>query len=77
MGEQLNHSLINPNQLHYHRTKVQDNPMSEKALSIISQDNDFYMELHIVGTMVYADTYSLSDQELNNYQHIYLLSAHS
>ena len=39
MGGQLDHSLINPNQLRHHGTKVQDNPMSDRALSIITEDN--------------------------------------
>ncbi len=77
MGGQLDHSLINPNQLRHFGTKVQDNPMSDRALSIISEDNEFCMPLSMQGTIVYADTFSPSDQELCDCPHIHLSSSHS
>ena len=77
MGGQLDHSLINPNQLRHHGTKVQDNPMSDRALSIITEDNEFCMGLAMAGTIVYADTFSPTDQELCECPHIQLSSAHS
>ena len=52
----MDHSLINPNHLRYYGIKVQDNPLLEIALSIITEDNEFCMELEMTGTVVYAET---------------------
>ena len=54
MGNNIDHILINPNQLGYYGIKVQDNPMLETALSIITEDNEFCMELAMEGTVIYA-----------------------
>ena len=54
MGDKMDHSLINPNQLRHFGTIVQDNPMSPKPLSIITEDKEFCMELRMDGTIVYA-----------------------
>ena len=54
MGNHMNHSLINPNQLRYYGIKVQDNPLLETAISIITEDNEFCMEIAMAGTVVYA-----------------------
>ena len=61
MGDTMNHTLLNPNQLRHYGTKVQDNPTLSHPLSIITEDNEFSMELSMKGTIVYADTYSPSD----------------
>ena len=52
----MDHSLVNPNQLRHYGTKVPGNPVSDRALSIITENNDFCMELVMAGTVVYADT---------------------
>ena len=52
MGNHMNQSLINPNKLRYYGIGVQDNPMLETALSIITEDNEFCMELAMAGTVV-------------------------
>jgi len=41
MGGIMEHKLVNPNQLRHFGTKVQDDPTSDRALSIISEGNDF------------------------------------
>ena len=41
MGGHMDHSLVNPNQLQHYGTKVWDNPVSDRALSIIMDNNDF------------------------------------
>jgi len=38
MGCHMKHSLINPNQLRHFGTKVQDDPTSDRPLSIITED---------------------------------------
>jgi hypothetical protein len=77
MGKSLDHSLINPNQLRHFGTKVQDDPTSDRPLSIITEDNEFSMELTMAGTIVHVNTHSPTDQELNSCPHIILSSSRS
>ena len=60
----MDHILVNPNQLQHYGTKVQENPVSYRALSIITENNDFCMELVLDGTVVYADIFTPSDKKL-------------
>ena len=62
MGNHMDHSLINPIQLRYYGIKVQENPMLETAISIITEDNEFWMELEIAWNVVYAETFTPSEQ---------------
>ena len=41
MGDLMEHSLANPNQLQYYGTTVQDNLLSDSPLYIMSEDSDF------------------------------------
>ena len=41
MGDNMDHTLINPNQLRHFGTKVQDNLTLEEPLSIITEDKEF------------------------------------
>ena len=77
MGHSLEHLLINPNQLQHYGTKVQDDPTSLHPLSIITEENDFFMPLHMDGTIVYANTHSPNDKELESCPHIIMSSLHS
>ena len=76
MGDQMDHTLLNPNQLRHYGTRVQDDPTSAYPLSIITEDNEFCMELSMSGTIVYTETFSPSDKELQKYPHITLSSPH-
>ena len=64
MGKHMDHSLINPNQLRHNGIKVQDNSMSESALSIITEDNEYFIELSMSGTIVYSKIFTPSEQDL-------------
>ena len=75
MGDSLDHTLINPNQLRHFGTNVHDNPLAEFPLSIITEDEQFCMDLHMDGTLVYADTHTPSDSELQSCPHIHLSSS--
>ena len=77
MGDIMDHTLVNPNQLRYYGTQVQDNPMSLEPLSLLTEDKRFCMDMHMKGTIVCNTTYSPSDDELENYPHIVLSSPHS
>ena len=72
MGNHMYHSLINPYQLCHYGIKVQDSSMWKSAISIITQDNEFCMEVATEGTVVYAVTFTPSEQELHQCPHIIL-----
>ena len=73
----MDHYLVNPNQTIHYGTKVQDNPISADLLSIITKENNYYMEIVMDGTIVYAKTHSRTDNELQTFHHILLLSPHN
>ena len=66
MGDQLDHTLINPNQLRHHGIKVQDNPTSDEPFYIMTENSDFNMELKMKGTVIFAETFTPSEKELHN-----------
>ena len=75
MGDSMNTTLINPNQLRHNGTKVQDGPTSPHPLSIITADDEFSMELSMQGTIVLAPIHTPSQKELEECPHI-ILSSH-
>ena len=77
MGDTMETTLLNPNQLRHFGTKVQDDPTSDKPLSIITEDEEFCMDLHMQGTIIFMDTHTPSSQELDNCPHIVLSSPHA
>ena len=56
MGDLMEHSLANPNQLQYYVTTVQDNLFLDLPLYIMSEDSDFYLPLETKGTNIFANT---------------------
>ena len=56
MGDLIEHSVANPNQLQYYGTTVQDNPSPDSPLYIMSEDSDFYPSLETKGTNIFANT---------------------
>jgi len=76
MGDTMDHSLINPNQLRHYGTMVQDDPTSRRPLSIITEDNEFCMNLEMDGTIVLAKTHSPTNHELEDCPHIVMSSPH-
>ena len=76
MGDFMSHYLINPNQLRHFGTQVQDDPTSDKPLSIVTEDSGLAMELHINGTIVFANTFTPTDDDLHKHPHIQLTSEH-
>ena len=64
MEDNMYHSIVKPNKLIHYGTKVQNKPMSADPLSTITEDNEFYMELTINGTIMYAENHSTTDNEL-------------
>ena len=74
MGDTLDHTLLNPNQLRHFGVRVQDDPTSPIPLSIISEDKEFRMGLQMKGTIVYTNTSTPTDAELHSCPHIELTS---
>ena len=75
MGNTLDYTLINPNQLRHNGIQVQDNPMNDTPLSIINSDGEFGLELKREGTTIYTDTFSPTSAELEDNPKIILTSA--
>ena len=73
MGDVLDHSLINPNQLRHFGVTVQDNPYSDTALHI-TNDDDLVLPLHTQGTTIYFDSRTPTDHELQTCRHVHLTS---
>lgn len=76
MGDHMNHTLLNPNQLRHYGVRVQDDPTSHFPLAIATEDKRFCMELQMSGTIIYAPTYTPTDNDLKNHPHIELSSPH-
>lgn len=70
-GPEMDHSLINPNQIRHCGIPVSDNPYdATKALGI--DHDEAFIPFQTEGSTVYFTTYVPSDDDLNNYPHIEL-----
>ena len=58
MGDKMGHSLINPNQLRLYGVTVQDNPVCDSPLYIMTEDGEFLLPLGMKGTNVMANTWT-------------------
>ena len=76
MGDSMDNTLFNPNQLRHFGTKVQDNPMEDRPLSIITADEDLILEMSISGTIIHFDSHTPTDEELRTCPHVVLTSPH-
>ena len=74
MGDTLQHTLVNPNQLRAYGTTVQDNPFSPSPLSF-DPTNGPVIPLTTMGTIIYCTTRAPSDHELSSLPHIILSSS--
>ena len=71
----LNHSLINPNQLRHHGVEVQDNPYAMEPMTIISHEHDFCACLESNGSTIFIKTWTPTQEDLESYPHIHLSSS--
>ena len=74
MGDKLDHTLVNPNQLRAYSVSIQDNPFDTKPLSITA--NDVSIELYSEGTIICGDTWTPSVSELGQLPRLILTSPH-
>ena len=72
----LPHSLIDPNQLRHFGTTVQDNPVHMSPLHLRTEDARFSMELNMLGTIIYTETRTPTEVELNSCPHIIMSLLH-
>jgi Reverse transcriptase (RNA-dependent DNA polymerase) len=76
MGDHLDHSLLNPNQMRHNGIVVQDNPYDSVALHLASHEAEFMMPLAADGTTIYFDSRTPTDYELQHSPHI-VMSSHA
>ena len=56
MGDKMDRTLVNPNQMRHFVIKVQDNPYDDAPLYLMTEDGDFSLLLAVQGTNIMADT---------------------
>jgi hypothetical protein len=64
MGDKMEHTLVNPNQLRAHGITVQDNPFSTSPIYISTEGHEFSMPLKCEGTILGVTTRTPTDKEL-------------
>jgi hypothetical protein len=64
MGDQMEHTLINPNQLRAYGITVHDNPFDLAPIFISTEDDEFTLPLNSKGTVLGVATRTPTDQEL-------------
>ena len=74
MGDKLDHTLVNPNQLWAYGVSVQDNPFHAKHLSITI--DDVSVELYSEGTIICGGTRTPTESELSQLPRLILTSLH-
>ncbi len=77
MGDQMERTLVNPNQLRACGVTVQDNPFSEAPIFIGTEGDEFALPLKSKGTVLGVATGTPTDQELQTcLPHVQLSSEH-
>ena len=74
MGDKLDHTLVNPNQLWAYSVSIQDNPFNPKPLSITTDDAS--VKLYSEGTIICGDTRTPTESELGQLPRLILTSPH-
>ena len=64
MGEIMEHSLLNPNQLRSFGIRVQDNPFDKRRMHLSTEDGSLVIPIQADGTTIHFPTRSPTDQEL-------------
>ena len=65
MGETMDHTLVNPNQLRIYGMTVQDNPFAEAPIFIETEDHDFMLPFSSKGTILGVTTRTPIYKELH------------
>ena len=75
-GRNMDHSLINPNQLQHYGVRVNDNPYNRApdwAMGI-ELEQDKHIPFYLQGSTIFFNSRYLSDDELESYPHVVLTS---
>ena len=75
-GRDLDHSLINPNQMRHYGIQVFDNPYERdetRSMGIMLSDT-YRLPFHSHGSTIYFNSWYPTDEELNTYGHVVLTS---
>ena len=64
MGATMDHTLVNPNQLHAYGMTVQDNPFLEAPIFIVTEDHEFMLPFFSNGAIPEVTTRTPTDKEL-------------
>ena len=72
MGDKLDHTLVNPNQLRAYGVSVQNNPFDTKPLSITT--SDVSVKLYSEGTIICGDTRMPTESKLGQLPWLILTS---
>ena len=77
LGYQIQHTLLNPNQLLSFGMLVKDYPFaSDEPICIESGNGDAILPLHTEGTIIYPDICTPTDKDLSQFPHIKMTSPH-
>jgi hypothetical protein len=76
MGDLMEHTLINPNQLRAYGITVQDNPFDPAPIFISTEGYEFTLPLNSKGTVLGVAPRTPTGQELQTCPHVVLLSEH-
>ena len=74
MGDIMDHSLINPNQLRHYGLQVQDNPYDRVQMHLATEAGEFYFPLQSQGTTIFLHTRTPTERELHECPHVQMTS---
>ena len=74
MGDKMDHTLVNPNQMRHFGVKVQDNPYDGAPLYPMTEDGEFAFPPAVQGTNIMADNRIPTEEELQTCNHTTLSS---
>ena len=71
LGDQIKHTLLNPNQLLSFGMLVKDDPFAlDKPIRIESENGYAVLPLHTEVTIIYLDTWTPTDKDLSQLPHV-------
>ena len=66
MGEKLDHTLVNPNQMHHHHIDVQENPCMQNPMGITCPEENATIPIYMSGTIFCDSTSSPTQKQLED-----------
>ena len=71
MGDELDHSLVNPNQMRHYGINVQDNPYCRTQMHLSTEEEeDVVIPLLSDGTVIYFSSRTPNEKELHECRHV-------